>query len=496
MGWIQKWGRALVAALSITSLGQFCIRPAEAQQAPFCQQTSQAIAEKANLLRAAASGNRDAQNRYRSLLARHAAGLRQCRQRNWPQTEAIWIRLYPCDARSGVLDGVLDQIVNRGYNQVNVEVFAGGKVLLPANQNPTPWPPILAGTSAANTDLLAQAIQKGRDRGLKVYAWMFTLNVGANYLSRGDRTAALARNGWGQTSLTASTAGLGVDLRGPSEEAFTDPYSTQTRQDYVRLVQAIAQRRPDGILFDYVRYPRGTGGLSVASRIQDLWVYGEASRRALLGRATNYKGMELMQRYLNQGYLTLQDLREANALFPGDREPMWQGRDPRRSANLPINRRLAVLQNELWQLSLSHAFQGVLDYLNLALQPVRSAHIPAGIVFFPDGNQTIGQGYDSRLQFWEYFPPSLEWHPMSYAVCGKTNCILSQIQRVLNGAPKGTQVKPVLAGIWQRSVSNRPPLEAQMRGLYGIAPNLRTVSHFAYSWQEPGSDRDRKACRL
>ena len=60
------------------------------------------------------------------------------------------------------------------------------------------------------------------------------------------------------------------------------------------MVQAIAKRQPDGVLFDYVRYPRGYGAASVASKIQDLWVYGEASQQTLLQRASNYRGMELI----------------------------------------------------------------------------------------------------------------------------------------------------------------------------------------------------------
>lgn len=495
---VQHCRRFFTCGLAAILIGQeMAISPVQAQESPYCQQSPTAIAAKDKLRYAAVNGNREAFKRYKSLIAQHGKQLRQCRQRNWPKTSALWIRLYPCDARSGALDTVLDRIVNRGYNQVNVEVFAGGKALLPANQTPAPWASVLAGSRVANVDLLSEVIRKGRERGLKVYAWLFTLNVGKYYLRRADRQQALSRNGLGQNSLTAdSYSALSMSLGyGNPDEAFADPYSVQARQDYAQLVRAIVQRRPDGILFDYVRYPRGSQAASVASKVQDLWIYGESSRRALLGRAMNYKGMELIQRYLNRGYLTPDDLREVNQLYPTEKEPLWQGRNPANAAKLPTEQRAAVMQTELWQLSLSHAFQGVLEFLNTAVQPVQQARIPAGVVFFPDGNQAVGQGFDSRLQFWEFFPRSLEWHPMSYGVCGKPGCIVSQVRRVLNLTPRGTQVMPVLAGIWQQSVSNRPPLEVQMREIYRIAPNLQSISHFAYSWQEPGSDRDRKACR-
>ncbi|HEY9736814.1 MAG TPA: hypothetical protein V6D06_11045, partial [Trichocoleus sp.] len=149
--------------------------------------------------------------------------------------------------------------------------------------------------------------------------------------------------------------------------------------------------------------------------------------------------------------------------------------------------------------SVAHAVQGVIDFLNQAAQPVQSQGIPAGAVFFPNGNQVVGTGgFDSRLQYWDRFPASMEWHPMAYAVCGHTGCILDEIRRVLDaaGAGGGQFVKPALAGVWGRSAPNRPSLEAQMEALRRVAPQIKTVSHFAYSWQDAEFDRVRKFCQL
>ncbi|HEY9883094.1 MAG TPA: family 10 glycosylhydrolase [Thermosynechococcaceae cyanobacterium] len=491
----------LIVATLLTSVLSTLLLPsqAQAQAAPYCQQSQAAIDQKETLRRVAARGNKDAQKQYASLVKQHGDRLRNCRKQTQLQTQAIWLRLYPCDAKPGALESVLDQIVNRGYTQVNVESFYNGKVLLPTTDNPTAWTSMLAGSKAQQADLLAEIIRKGRARGLKVYAWLFGMNVGASYISRPDKQQTIARNGLGQTSLTASTvAGLSTDigLTNP-EEAFVDPYSPQARQDYGQMVEAIVQRKPDGVLFDYVRYPRGYGSASVASKIQDLWVYGEASQQTLFQRALNYRGMELIRRFLEQGYITGDDLKALNMLYPQEREPLWQGLNPKRStASLPLARRVALLQADLWQLSVAHATQGVLDFVNAAVAPVQRRGIPAGVVFFSDGNSSVGRsGFDSRLQPWDRFPSSLEWHPMAYANCGKASCITAQIQRVLQAAPRGTKVKPVLAGIWQQSVSNRPPLEVQMQALQKMAPQVKGVSHFAYSWQEPGSDRNRKYCQ-
>jgi len=474
--------------------------PSTAQSTPYCQQSQAAIAQKEKLRLAALKGSRDAEKQYKALLAQHAEGLRNCRRRTWIQNQAIWIRLYPCDVRAGGLDAVLDQIVNRGYNQVNVETFYNGRVLLPAADNPTPWPTIISGERLNNVDLLSQVIRKGHDRGLKVYAWLFSMNFGTNYVRRPDKQQALAKNGLGQTSLTTSlVAGLSTDMGlGNPDEAFIDPYNMQARQDYVQLVKAVARRKPDGILFDYIRYPRGSGSASVVSKVQDLWIYGDSSWRTLLQRATNYKGMELIQRYLLRGYITQDDVKEVNQLYPNEKEPpLWQGLNPDRvKSSVPFGKQVNILQAQLWQLVVGHAAQGVIDFLSNAVVPAQSAGIPVGAVFFPDGNAAVGQsGYDSRLQSWDHFPTNMEWLPMAYANCGNTSCITAQIRRVLSMAPRGAQVKPVLAGIWQQSVSNRPPLEQQMQALYRMAPQIRSISHFAYSWQEPGSDRDRKFCQ-
>ncbi|MCL6434832.1 MAG: family 10 glycosylhydrolase [Leptolyngbyaceae cyanobacterium HOT.MB2.61] len=473
--------------------------PAQAQISPYCQQTPEAIAQKDRLRQATLKGDKNAQKNYMAMLRKHAEGLRKCRQNTWTQDQAIWIRLYPCDARPGTLDAVFDQIVNRGYNQIYVETFYNGRVLLPATDNPTPWPSVMAGSGRETIDLLAQAIQKGRQRGLKVYAWLFSMNFGANYVRRPDRQQTIARNGLGQTSLNANTiAGLSVDLGlGNPDEAFIDPYSPQARQDYGQMVRAVARRKPDGILFDYIRYPRSFGAASVASKVQDLWIYGDSSWKTLLQRALNYKGMDLINRYLSKGYISGDDLREVNALYPKEKDPSWQGLNGDRvKSSLPLTKRLPALQSELWNLAVAHAYQGVIDFLLAAAAITQEQRIPAGAVFFPEGNATVGKtGFDSRMQPWDRFPSSLEWHPMAYATCGDTSCIVSQVQRVLSWAAPRTLVKPVLAGIWQESVSNRPPLEVQMEAIRRVAPNLKSISHFAYSWQEPASDRERKFCR-
>ncbi|WP_228055799.1 family 10 glycosylhydrolase [Lusitaniella coriacea] len=473
---------SFIAIGSITS--QMAIaHPVAAQTAAYCQLPANTAKQKDDLRQAALKGNSEAQERYEDLIEEHGDWLRQCRDRVWPKTQAIWLRLYPCDARPGAMDAVLDRIVNKGYNQIHVEVFYDARVLLPANDNPTTWPSVARTPETRDADLLAMAIEKGRDRGLKVYAWAFTMNFGYAYAQRPDRQQVLARNGKGQNSLSVVHDG---------SQAFIDPYNPQARNEYYQMVQSVAQRRPDGMLFDYIRYPRGTGNASVAAKVQDLWIYGEASLQTLYQRGLNNQGRALIQSFVRKGSVSASDIETAQRRYPQERTPNWQGR------NLSSGNSRGAIQSQLWNLAVAHAAQGVIDFLSLATRPLEQANIPAGAVFFPDANQAVGQqGYDSRLQPWDRFPTSLEWHPMAYAVCGNTNCIVDLVQQAVRQAPN-QQVKiiPALAGYWGRRDGKRPSLEEQMAAIRQQVPRINAVSHFAYSWQEPKDDSQRRSCRF
>jgi Glycosyl hydrolase-like 10 len=461
---------------------------AQAQAIEYCQVSQGSAQKKENLRLEAKKGDEEAQARYQQVIQQQAQKLQECRSRAWLEVQAVWLRLYPCDMQPGAIDRIMDRIVNRGYNQVYIETFYDGQVMLPQGSNPTVWPSVVRTPGAENVDLLAQSIKKGRERGLKVYAWMFTTNFGYTYAQRPDRESAIARNGKGQTSLYV------VDNR---SQLFIDPYNEQAKRDYYQMASEIVRRRPDGMLFDYVRYPRQAGVDSIATKVSDLWLYTSATQQALFKRAQNNKGLELIRRFLGRGYVTSGDVAEVDRLYPQEGEPNWQGRIPpiQQKSIFPPEMRQPQLQVQLWQLAVAHAMQGILDFITLAAYPAQQMGIPTGAVFFPEGNQTVGQGYDSRLQPWDRFPSSMEWHPMSYANCDNADCIAAQVQQVLKQAKPGTQVIPALAGTWGKSMNNRPSLEVQMRALRPFARQIKGVSHFAYSWQFPEHDGDRKFCR-
>jgi hypothetical protein len=471
------------------SISQCWFSPnARAISQPYCQLTPQEIAEKENLLQESLQNNSEGQEKYQALLKKHSESLNQCRSQSWLKTQAIWLRLYPCDIKDGSIEGVLDRIVNKGYNQVYLEVFFDSQVLLPPADNPTTWQTVIRTQGAEKVDLLAKTIAEGRKRGLKVYAWLFTMNFGYSYSQRQDRQGAVARNGKGENSTTYVHDG---------SQTFIDPYNRQAQIDYYQLVQAVVKRQPDGILFDYIRYPRGTGNQSVASSVKDLWIYSPSSRQALYNRGQNNQGRMLIDRFISQGTISAKDVEEVKKMFPNEPTPLWQGRNPVvAQSGKAVTEDLTTLRRDLWYLTVAHAAQGVIDFLNFASTPARQKGIPTGAVFFPGGNQLIGnKGFDSRLQPWDQFTFVQEWHPMSYALCGRADCVVDEIRRTLEATPSSIKVIPVIAGLWGQTQGDRPSLESQMEAVRRSLPQVNSLSHFAYSWLERELDNQRRFCK-
>ena len=389
-------------------------------------------------------------------------------------------------------------MVNKGYNQVYVATFYSGQVLLPRSKNPTAWGSVLTSRGTEKTDLLAESINKGRERGLKVYAWMYSLSFGVDYGMTPEGESTLAMNGRGESTLFAGEEGFQRKEDGADNSVlFVDPYSDKAREDYGRLVREVARHRPDGVLFDYIRFPRGQGAQSVASQVKDLWIYSSESRQTLAALAENSKGTDLIERFLTNGTITLNDLKEVDKLYPKEVSPLWEGRTPPAlESTMSYEQKLTLIESDLWQLALNHARRGVTNFLQKAAEPLDRQGIKSGAVFFPEGNRLVGKrGYDSRMQPWDKFTTP-EWHPMSYATCNRSDCIVAQVKTVLDAAPAGTAVMPVLAGTWHQPMEGRPSLEEQMEGIHNSLPQINSISHFAYSWQEPSSDYYRSTCQL
>jgi hypothetical protein len=499
----HKWFQGLLLGIFALGQGQFA-QLSTAQNVPsaeYCHVPPAEVIAKNTFRLAAQKGDAQSQVKYDALVKKHFSYVQTCRQKSWLKNQAVWIRLYPCDTRPGALEEIFDRMVDKGYNQVYIATFYG-KVLLPRTGNGTVWNSALNTRGTDKTDLLAESIQKGHDRGLKVYAWMYSLNFGPEYGITPEGQSAVAINGRGETTMFAgeegfqksSPDGVNADV---SSVLFVDPYSDKARDDYARLVKQVINRHPDGVLFDYIRFPRGQASQSIAGRVRDLWIYGDESRQTLAALGQNNKGSALIDLYLNKGDISVKDLQEIDRLYPEDMYPLWKGRTPlENEASMPYEEKLPWLEWDLWQLALAHASDGVVSFLQTAVTPVEQQKIKSGAVFFPEANQAIGKrGYDSRLQAWDRFSTN-ELHPMSYATCNQSNCIVDQVRRVIGFAPNGTDVVPALAGTWSKPLEGRPSLESQMDGIHRSLPQIHSISHFAFSWQEPELDYYRGSCQL
>jgi hypothetical protein len=492
----QKLFTGVFIATGLISQGYYA-ESSPAQGADYCQIPVAEVNAKNILRQSAQKGDRNSQTQYNEIVRKHLNYVQQCRQKSWLKNQAIWVRLYPCDTRPGGLEEIFDHMVNKGYNQVYVATFYG-KALLPRSSNNTAWNSVLTTSGTTKTDLLADSIKKGHERGLKVYAWMYSLNFGPEYGATPEGQSAVALNGRGETTLFAGEEGFQKSADGDgSSVLFVDPYSDKARADYDRLVREVVNRRPDGVLFDYIRFPRGQGGQSIASQVKDLWIYSDESRQSLAALAQNSKGADLIERFLNKGTITFNDLKEVDALYPNEISPLWKGRTPLEGEmTMTYEEKFPWIEWDLWQLSLAHASQGVVSFLQKAAAPVEQQRLKSGAVFFPEANQAIGRrGYDSRLQAWDQFSTN-EWHPMAYATCNQSNCIVDQVRRVLSFAPANTNVIPALAGTWGKPLEGRPSLDVQMDGIHRSLPQINSISHFAFSWQEPELDYYRSSCQL
>ena len=100
-------------ATSLISCSSFLVTiPAKAAIGPYCQFAPEDATAKEKLLRTSLSDDQT-KPEYDAIVQKHREMLQICRTQTWPEEQAIWLRLYPCDITPGSLDYVLDRIVNR-----------------------------------------------------------------------------------------------------------------------------------------------------------------------------------------------------------------------------------------------------------------------------------------------------------------------------------------------------------------------------------------------
>ena len=467
---------------------------------PTCDVSKSEILRKHELRKAALviSPSSNAQMQYRAIIQKHKSELQACRDRTSPQTQATWLRLYPNDAKAGVLEDVFDKAANRGYNQIFVETFYDGRVLLPVADNPTPWRSVTeeavkAGEVSADYDLWKQAIAIGKERGIKVYGWSFAMNFGYGYSEIKGRSGAVALNGNGENSIANTNFDRKQVANGRAfyedayekDHLFADPYSAIAKTDLTTVVKALTQRNPDGIVFDYVRYPTNSTG-TLIDNVRQLWIHGQASRTALLDSIDNKNVRELMALYLQNGDLTSDDVVQT------EKRLAETAKVKPTNINNPVET-AAIAEDLLWNIATNHAYQGVIKFVTAISAPLKQNNLAIGTVFFPSGNRAESGKFDARMQPWDRFPAYMERHPMTYALCNDGKCVADQVAEVVSQSAPETLICPILAGTWGQSFDGHPSFEKQMQAIRVKEPKINCISHFVYAWMEPESDRLRKA---
>jgi hypothetical protein len=442
---------------------------------------------------------------YQAYLAKHKAQLEVCRSQDSIKTQALWLKLDP-RVKPEALNDVLDRIVNQGYNAIFVQVFYDGRILLPVSDNPTPWrslteESVKAGEVSASYDLWAEVIRKGRERGLKVYGASSAMNFGYSYSQVPNRTSAPAINGSGEISGETSIAKSQFDPKSDSKPSvvngqsstlteadylFIDPFNLQARSDFSGAIAALVKRQPDGILFDYLRYPSRKG---LVSDVKVLWIFGEAARKSLLDSLPDLGTKQLMSMYLDAGKVTpeaITRLQEINNQENKLAATQDRSKDPVLAAKL--------VEQMLWKLSVNHAYQGVLSFLDMAIaavnppntsDPINKSNIPIGVTFFLNGNLQKTGTYDARIQPWERFPLNLERHPMTYTTCEDGKCVANEVMRVVKASAPQVNTCPVLAGTWGQSWRGHASFETQIQAIRAVAPQISCVSHFTDGLLDP-----------
>lgn len=492
---LSRIGKTLVRALILSgfaSLSSFLTLSVSAN--PTCEVDARDRLIKDNLRKSINLSE------YQAYIAKHKAQLEVCRSQDPIKTQALWLRLDP-RVKPEALNDVLDRSVNQGYNAVFVQVFYDGRILLPVADNPTPWrslteEAVKAGEVSASYDLWAEVIRKGRERGLKVYGASSAMDFGYSYSQVPNRTSALAINGAGETSITKSQLDPKSDskpsvVNGQSSNLteadylLIDPFNLQARSDFSGAIAALVKRQPDGILFDYLRYPSQQG---LVSNVKALWIYGEAARKSLLDSMPNSGTNQLMSMYLDVGKVTpeaITRLQEINNQENKLAATQARSKDPVLAAKL--------VEQMLWKLAVNHAYQGVLSFLDVAISAVNppdpnsinKSNIPIGVTFFPNGNLQKSGTYDGRMQPWERFPVSLERHPMTYTTCEDGKCVANEVMRVVKASAPQVKICPVLVGTWGQSWRGHASFETQIQAIRAVAPQISCVSHFTDGLLDP-----------
>lgn len=201
----------------------------------------------------------------------------------------LWIRPYRGDLSGLHVLEVLDNAQAMGITEIYVEAFHNGMLHYksPSNVFPLATP---ATARAPEVELLKVYSREARRRGMRIYAWLHTLNFGQAYGEK--HPEQLVRDGFG-------------NLSGASEKQSwrVSPSHPEVRRRLNLLAWELASSgMVDGIQLDYIRYPvrLKDGDVDPSADPRNYWGYSEHQQATFFAENPAYD-TEAMRAYLKTG---------------------------------------------------------------------------------------------------------------------------------------------------------------------------------------------------
>lgn len=203
--------------------------------------------------------------------------------------KGLWIRPYRGDLSGLHVLEVLDNAQAMGITEVYVEAFHNGKLHYksPSNLFPLATP---ATATAPEVELLKVYSREARRRGMKVYAWLHTLNFGQAYGEA--HPDQLVRDGFGQTSGATEKLSWRVS-----------PTHPEVRRRLNLMAWELASSgMVDGVQLDYIRYPvrLKNGDVDPSADPRNFWGYSAHQQQTFFAENPAYD-TDAMRTYLSTG---------------------------------------------------------------------------------------------------------------------------------------------------------------------------------------------------
>ena len=201
----------------------------------------------------------------------------------------LWIRPYRGDLSGLHVLEVLDNAQSQGITEIYVEAFHNGTLHYksPSNLFPLATP---ATASAPEVELLKVYSREARRRGMKIYAWLHTLNFGQAY---GEANPdQLVRDGFGNTSGASEKQSWRVS-----------PSHPEVRRRLNLMAWELASSgMVDGVQLDYIRYPvrLKDGDVDPSADPRNFWGYSAQQMQTFFAENPPYD-TDAMRTFLTTG---------------------------------------------------------------------------------------------------------------------------------------------------------------------------------------------------